>query len=373
MIHQRISISTAKGATSECETSSNRVLFLTRKWGPAVGGMETYCERLTEELNQSHDVDIIALKGRSDGRPPHPLALLVFPVAVAWRMLTLKNKPTTIHLADMAIWPLGLLANVLLGPARLIISAHGTDVAFGARGGLRGRLYSAYLRIGGRLLPSMGVIANSHATRDRLKQFGWSTAAIIPLATDMHAEPALPPKDIEMVFAGRLVQRKGCGWFVREVIPRLPKTARLKVIGTTWDAEENTVLEHPQVDFLGPMPPERLAKCFSEATCVVVPNIDPVNGEYEGFGLVAPEGASAGGVVIAAATGGLRDAVIDNVTGFLLPPEDPEAWARKIEEIHTWNPDEREAFIAKSQTTARCEFTWSRVAFQTSEAYGQCD
>ncbi len=356
-------------ADSSAVLSSTRVVFITRKWGPAVGGMETYCERLTQELAKLHRVDVIALKGRANGQPPSALKLLMFPITVLRSLARLRDEPAIIHLGDMAIWPLGLLAWAFFPRASLVLSAHGTDVAYGARAGLRGSLYALYQRIGTRLMSRARVIANSRATRDRLQAIGWRSDAVVALATDLRAEPTDDYDPNCIVFAGRLVRRKGLGWFVREVLPLLPGAMRVRVIGTRWDEAENAALSHHRVEFLGPKSQAELTRHFAKAACVIVPNIEMENGEYEGFGLIAPEAASAGGVVLAAASGGLTDAVIDGETGFLLPSGDAQSWAAKIAVVTGWSAQERQAFLASSQLAAQTQYSWSRVAAETSAAY----
>ena len=250
--------------------------------------------RLTEALAAAHEpVETIALKGRDNAMPPGALALLLFPFTVIAACLRRTVPPRVIHLGDMALWPLGLL--VLVWPdAALLVSAHGTDVAYHRRGGLRGRLYGAYLRAGARLLGGRTtVIANSRATRDVTAETGWQRIAVVPLASDF-AEAALHPAPATILFAGRLVKLKGLSWFVREVLPLLPDHLTLDVAGTVWDANEAQALADPRVRFLGPLPQDELARRFATALCVIVPDIEPDNSEYEGFGLVAPEAAAAG-------------------------------------------------------------------------------
>ncbi|MEP3420324.1 MAG: glycosyltransferase family 4 protein [Erythrobacter sp.] len=356
------------------ETAKPRVVFISRKWGPAIGGMETYCERLTEELAKIQPVDVIALKGRDNGQPPSIFALLSFPFTVIVRLFAMatdraSQEPEIVHLGDMAIWPLALMARLFFPSARIVLSAHGTDVAYGARGGLKGSAYAAFLSLGARLLSKARVIANSRATRDRLLSINWNSDAVVPLATDLRSDPAEEIDTDRIVFAGRLVRRKGLHWFVSNVLPLLPETARISVIGTRWDETENAALNHQQVEFLGPKPQAELAQYFAKAACVIVPNIEIENGEYEGFGLVAPEAASAGGVVLAAASGGLRDAVIDGETGFQLPAGDAQAWAKKIAEIASWSETDRAAFVSQSTAKAQEHYSWSRVAADTSAAY----
>ena len=250
-----------------------------------------------------------------------------------------------------------------------MLSAHGTDVAYGARGGLKGSLYSLYLRFGSALLRRASVIANSRATKMRLEKIGWNCNAVVPLATDLRGEPRADYNPKELLFAGRLVTRKGLSWFVREVLPLLSQDVRVTIIGTRWDASEESALAHSQVDFLGGMPQADLAQRFAKAACVIVPNIEPENGEYEGFGLIAPEAASAGGVVIASASGGLTDAVRDGETGFLVEAGNAQAWAAKIAEVLEWDAEARRRFTAQSQELAQSHYAWERVAQETASVY----
>lgn len=346
-----------------------RVLFITRKWGPAVGGMETYCERLTEELAKDRPVDVIALKGQANGQPPSTYALLAFPFTVLARLFGQKQTPSIIHLGDMAIWPLAILALAFFPRAGIVFSAHGTDVAYGARGGFKGGVYSLYLSLGSRLLSKARVIANSRATKARLEQIGWHDSTVVPLATDLRAELCADYDPKELLFAGRLVTRKGLGWFVKEVLPLLPQDVRISVIGTLWDQSEETALHHSQVHFLGAMEQDELAKRFAKAACVIIPNIELENGEYEGFGLIACEAASAGGLVLASASGGLIDAVKDGQTGFLIEAGNAQKWAAKISEQLSQEPADRAQFLSQSQSIAQSYYSWSRVAQQTAEAY----
>ena len=354
---------------SAARSSAERALFITRKWGPAVGGMETYSERLSEELAKLQAIDVVALKGRANGQPPGALALLTFPFTVLRRLIAQREKPAIIHVGDMAIWPLAVLAGLFFPAAKLVLSAHGTDVSYGARGGVRGSLYSAYLAAGARLLSKARLIANSRATRDRLVQIGWPDASIVALATDLRVDAPSSYDTTQILFAGRLITQKGCRWFVENVLPLLPDEITLNVIGTVWDKDEEAALDHPQVRFEGALPQSQLAHRFAKAGCVIIPNIERANGDFEGFGLVAPEASSAGGIVLASDTGGLKDAVIEGETGFLIAPGDAQAWADKIVQVIGWDDDQRQAFITRSKAKAREYFSWSRVAAETAKIY----
>ena len=73
---------------------------------------------------------------------------------------------------------------------------------------------------------------------------------------------------------------------------------------------------------------------------VVLPNRDFGDAHFEGFGLVAPEAASAGGIILASDLDGFRDSVIDNLSGRLLPPNIPEAWIEEILHLYEMTPKE---------------------------------
>lgn len=343
------------------------VAYVTRKWPPAMGGMETYSQRLTERLAPRCDLTVIALPGRADGSAPGALALILFGIGSFLRLL-LGRSFDVVHLGDMAIWPLGLAARLRNRRTRIVISAHGTDVSFGQRPGIAARLYRAYLRLAPRLLPSMTVISNSHATRALTERYGFRRGPVVALGTDMPPQEAKSDRGM-ILFSGRLVRRKGCLWFARNVLPRLPAHLRLAVAGTVWDAAEAEALGLERVEPLGRLDAPALARTYASALVTVVPNIDPEPSGFEGFGLVAAEAASAGGVVVAARLHGLTDAVVDGKTGFLLPSEDAAAWAEKIIEIAGWSDAERAEFTGTAKRIAGETYSWDRVADETLAAY----
>jgi glycosyltransferase involved in cell wall biosynthesis len=203
---------------------------------------------------------------------------------------------------------------------------------------------------------------------------GWHRAAVVPLATEQFpAALADGTHDGTILFVGRLVERKGCGWFIRQVLPLLPRDTRLLVAGTAWEEREHTALAEPGVEFLGPVHGPALIELYSRAKCVILPNIEVSTGEYEGFGLVAPEAAAAGGLVLAARCDGLVDAVIDGTTGLLVESGNPVAWAESIRDISSWDLERRRRFLIKAQAAAANRFCWSRVARDTRLAYALDD
>jgi glycosyltransferase involved in cell wall biosynthesis len=344
------------------------VRFVTRKWAPAMGGMETYCHRLTEELAKTRSLDIIALPGKPDGSAPSSAALLGFGVSAGFKLLK-RPSARVFHFGDMAIWPLAWISRLRHKHAKYVISAHGTDASFPLRGGILGSVYGAYLRLGARLLPHMTVIANSRATADACRISGYRNVQIVSLATDMQPHAPLVKQPRKILFAGRLVKQKGLAWFVQNVLPQLPQNITMNVAGTVWDKEEGAALANPRVHFLGRLDEGTLAQAYADALCVVVPNIDVAAQAFEGFGLVATEAAGAGAIVLASYHSGLKEALLDGETGFHVTPGDAQAWVTKIMEILAWDDHERTTFKARVVDAVNARYRWDRVARETTAFY----
>ncbi len=333
-----------------------------------MGGMETYSKSLSEALGKHLGIETLVLPGHKDGSVPSAGELLGFGLRAALWFLLMRKRPAVTHVADMASWPLALAARLRCLGGRQVLSAHGTDVSYPLRGGLKGRLYGAYLCIGARLLGPVTVLANSSATAEAVRRYGYRDTEVIPLAAEISPINDAKPGQA-MLFCGRLIPLKGCAWFVREVLPLLPETVTLDIAGTIWDEAEASVLDHPRVRFLGRLEQEDLWRACAGALCVVAPNIDVSSGAFEGFGLVALEAAAAGGVTLASRQGGLEDAVIDGETGFLLPPQSAQDWADKILEILEWSDEARAGFVARATEVCAERFSWDRVARDTLWAY----
>src|SRR5699024_643630 len=76
--------------------------------------------------------------------------------------------------------------------------------------------------------------------------------------------------------------------------------------------------------FDGALRRRELAERIRAAAIVLVPS------HSETFGLVALEASASGVPVVARASGGLREAVVDGETGILVSGDDPAPWAEAI-------------------------------------------
>jgi phosphatidylinositol alpha-1,6-mannosyltransferase len=217
------------------------------------------------------------------------------------------------------------------------------------------------------------VIAISHETARLCRDAGFVHVAVVTLGVDAPLTP--PPDNVSpeefVLFVGRLVRRKGAAWFVRNVLPLLPAGVRLVVVGKAWDDEElSAVRDSERVDYRQVVTSSDLRALRRGALAVVMPNIPSGGTDIEGFGLTAVEAGAEGGVLVAANLEGIVDAVVDEVTGFLLPTGDAPTWAAKIREIQAWDGSRRAAFIRACQSEIAARYSWPAVASRTLDAYG---
>lgn len=330
--------------------------------------METWAKRISEELCKYANVRIYALAG-DDRRPvPGAWTLIQFGMATALRMIFRRRGIDHILIGDLATWPIAAAAQLRSPRAKVVIAAHGTDVGYADRPTLRGRLYKRYLRLAAAILRNSLVVANSGATESRVRNAGFQRTRVIPLAADGNATAPSGKPCHNILFAGRIIPRKGLSWFVTEVLPGLPENIGLDVAGQIVDSAEAAVLTHPRVHHLDTLSQDALKSAYARALAVVVPNVSVQTNEYEGFGLVATEAAASGGVVLASDLDGIQDAVIDERTGFLLAAENPGAWIEKIIAISSWTDSQRLEFIQSSMEACREWYSWDRVGRQTFDA-----
>jgi glycosyltransferase involved in cell wall biosynthesis len=351
------------------------VLFVTRKWPPAIGGMETYSAELVRELEHLVDLSVLALPGKERGGRPSLLALFLFLIRVGSRLVAARGKYDVVHFGDMALFALARWNRMVSPSTRNVLSLHGLDTVYHRRRGALPWLY-------GRLIAWAAAsdcvdmyVANSRATQGALAESGIGPAAVVPLGARIGADKRRTGTDRPdgyVLFLGRIMRRKGPGWFAEHVVDRLPDGVRFKVLGTVWEQDElDRIAASARCDFLGKLEKDEERDLCEKAIAVVLPNRENRSGQdIEGFGLVAVETAALGVPVVGADTEGLRDSILDGVTGFLVEPGNAAAWARKIAEIHAWSPADRRRFIDRSLEAVEKRFSWRRVARDMREIYG---
>jgi len=150
-------------------------------------------------------------------------------------------------------------------------------------------------------------------------------------------DPAVPRESV-VLFVGRLVENKGCEYLIRamrRVQAAMPQV-ELVVIG---DGPLRPALERlagetlGRYRFLGSQSPEGVRSWMNRARVFSVPSVTAKSGVSEGFGLVFAEAQAMGLPVASFATGGIPEAVVHGVTGFLAEERDWEMLAEHISSL----------------------------------------
>ncbi len=179
--------------------------------------------------------------------------------------------------------------------------------------------FLSYLRVWDReasLRPDR-LIAISHFVRERVSKYYGRTADVIypPIAVEkFHVSQET---DDYFLMVGRLVSYKKFDMAIRAFNAlRLP----LKIVGDGIEQKHLRDIAEPNVEFLGLVDDQRLARLYARSRAVVFP-------QEEDFGLVPLEAMASGRPVIAYRGGGALETVLDGVTGLFFDEQTEESLA----------------------------------------------
>lgn len=282
-----------------------RILFLSHRFSPDIGGIEVHSEILANSFAQAgHEVRLVTWTPTAGNktftfavvRNPGPFQLIK---EHRWADVVFENNPS-VRLA----WPQVFFRRPL------VIALH-TWIA--RTNGTVSLLDKVKTR---RLANAKKVIACSNAVRRRC----WPGAVVIenPYQENLFRIMPAISRQKDFVFLGRLVSDKGADLAIhaiRKFISTEEETSlrshqvSLTIIGNGPEKEnlERLVrrldLEH-NVTFKGALSGDKLVECLNEHRFILVPSV-----WEEPFGMVALEGMACGCVPIVAESGGLPDAV----------------------------------------------------------------
>jgi glycosyltransferase involved in cell wall biosynthesis len=329
-----------------------RVLVLTTSYprgagDPAGGFIADAVERVRAA---GVEVDVVAPTGfrhfglaYGDGmlanvraKPMRILALPLF-VAAFWRAARGPARRADVVHAHWLI--AGLVAVLLRRPC--IIQVWGTDVALARRVPWLARPV---------LRRARAVVAASEELAGEARHLGARNVHVIPGGIELPPEPGPPAEPPHLLYVGRLAPEKG--------VRQLAEASRGLPLEVAGDGPLRDLL--PQAR--GVVPRDGLPALYEAAAAVVVPSL------REGFGMACLEAMAHGRPVVASDTGGLRDLVVDDETGLLVPPGDVPALRGALERILA-DADLRVRLGVAARQRAAAAFGWDAVVTSLLELY----
>ncbi|MEI8103634.1 MAG: glycosyltransferase family 4 protein [Candidatus Moraniibacteriota bacterium] len=371
-----------------------KILFVSRAYPPITGGIENQNFGIATSLAKIADITIFANHGGKK-------TLWWFLPYAFLRILFSFWKYDVILLGDGSLAPLGVPIRFLsFGHTRVAAIIHGLDITFFRKKGLLSAVYK-FINI-----PALRnidlLIAVGNQTREEALAIGVASDRCIFIPNGIFVQDLFQPQHTHEELArvinahtdtpiditnkkiilriGRYVKHKGVEWFIRNVVPYLPDDTLFVAAGAVVHkktAGDNdyyprcvaTIKElglENKVRLLTNLPWNDMKVLFNTVDLAVSPNI-PVRGSMEGFGINVIEAASCERVVVTSNLEGLKDAIIEGANGFLVEPENDDAF---IEKITTLLQDDalRQTFGAKAREFTIHHFNWETIARQYLEA-----
>ncbi|UWP83031.1 glycosyltransferase [Dactylosporangium fulvum] len=208
-------------------------------------------------------------------------------------------------------------------------------------------------------------ICVSEYIRRRAVEWGYPAERTVVLPIGVDTDLIKPVPFVEtprIVHIARLVEVKGTADLlqafatVRRAIPAAelvivgdgPLRAQLGALATQLGVSE-------AVRFLGAQPHAEVLAQVSAAQMLCLPSATASNGAQEGLGMVLLEAAASGRPVVGTDHGGIPEAVVDGVNGYLVPERDPAALAERLITLLV-NPDLGERFGAAGRAMVEHRF-----------------
>ena len=338
------------------------IIFLMRHPPGRIGGVQTHSSRLASGLGRSFEVERITCYG------PLWASILYSP---GFYLRSACSSAQLVHCDDALTSLVGSLVRSGTGK-RVVATVHGMDVIMPI---------PWYQRMLKRALTSMdAVVCVSRATAEEVRKRGVDPRRIeiIPNSAEVVRDPlekneklyqgiqqltGIDLRGKKVLFSlGRPIRRKGFDYFIREVFPHLPpncvyiaagpSTKALgwagpftRLVGEKWHhlalvaLGRDTVHEklvklsqRPRIYYLNDISDQLRNMLYYASDLFIMPN-RRVEGDMEGFGIVALEASARGVPVVATGIEGITDAVVDGKNGYCVPEGDPEAMARTIRQL----------------------------------------
>lgn len=365
------------------------VLVVTWNYPPRRGGMENLLQNLCAGLRERHRVFVItsfadaACPAEKDTfRAPWD-GLIPFAFYALWRgaMILARDPQIRIVFGGSALATPLILILARVFRRRAIVMTHGLDVIY--------RNFSYQLMCVRGLKLCDRVVANSLYTATLARSKAVAQERIVVIPPGIHAERFGFSTDVTatkgrwnvkdqkvILFVGRLAKRKGVKEFIEnslvEIVQESPEAVFLiagdnpteslahhdNVMGEISETVSRLGLQN-HVRCLGALSDEEIINLYHASDVVVLPGRE-IEGDVEGFGIVALEAGAAGKPVVAMRVGGISDALEAGISAVLVDAQDYKSFSQAVLALLRDSARTRAMGEAGRQRTMN-SFAWTQI------------
>lgn len=311
----------------------------------------------------------------------HPLYYLMIPFFLLGQLraviVLLRSEQFDLIHAHWLI-PQGLIAALSLLITRqkipLLCTSHGGDL-YALRGKILERLKRWIMD------KSAALTVVSKAMKKTVVDMSVDPAKVevIPMGVDLKGlftpDPRVQRKTDELLFVGRLVEKKGVHFLLEAMSAVLKKHPSVRLILAGSGPMEQELRQQAgrlhlseRVDFLGMVAQTQLPALYQRATLAIFPFVVAKSGDQEGFGLVQVEAMGCECPVIAGDLPAIHDIIAHEENGLIFPSGNAEALADAI--IKLLDKSELRARLAgEGRKRVVQKFDWEIVAGKYAGRY----
>ncbi len=341
-------------------TGRKPVFLITHEFYPVRGGIATFTEEIARaSADLGYDIEVWAQSApKVAEKNDWPFRLRRLPLRGThnpWCLLRLAAelirhrrdlRQATVYLPEpgpmMTMMTLQFFR--AFRPRQLVLTFHGSEILKFARHPLNRWLTRKLIRRATRISTLTNYTQElllAHFPEAAEKIFLTPGAlrsdfAVVP------AKPVTPKTKIVVLTVGRLHPRKG-QLLTLQALQMLPPAVRSRleywIVGSQSKENYETSLRAAAaqcpdlaVRFFGNLPDDELAGVYDRADIFAMTSVN-LDRSIEGFGLVYLEASAHGLPVVAHDVGGVSEAVMDGVTGLLVPPHRPAQLAAAFEKL----------------------------------------
>lgn len=360
-----------------------KILYITRKFPPSTGGMQTQSLNFYKSISAREDVELIGWGGSQIFLP----FFMIYALARSFIAIAFFKKDI-VQLGDIVLSPLGYLIKLFFRVPVLAVS-HGRDSAY------NNILYNTFVLGSARKLDKIICVSRDMKARLSLRGLPEDKLSVVPNGIDvLQLDSCGTDKDssidaVERKFGlrlkgkniilsmSRLVPKKGINEFLEKeflkIIGRVgntvilicgegPERNRIESTVKRLGLKENAYLlgniEHGSSVYKA---------LFTISKVFVMPN-RRVKDDAEGFGIVALEAAINSVPVVAYEVDGIAEAIKAGKNGVLVKEGDIEGFSFSVCNF-LQQGEERDIFAKNSKDYVVKNFAWPRITDMYMQQY----